>query len=218
MPRFLDNKVRGTDSKGMIKAVSDSCSPGISRVSDCHERPRSAEEVVNDADCVAQKKSLIAKAAREKAMTKAEVASKAVELANGALDLVFGGREGEQDEKSSDDCEMVDGFDKKLALRLHRAMNSSPRISKGLHLFSKTYTKSSVVLKLNDDSSQELMETSSIKSMNVGSEGNSVNVDSQSCDKKYVVVCGLAADNGSRHPECDRFSRKYSRRASSKNS
>lgn len=71
------------------------------------------EDVVKDVNCVVQKKFEAAVKAREMAVKKADVAKRAVELANNAL--------GEFD-------------DAELAFRLHRAMNSSPRISRNRFL------------------------------------------------------------------------------------
>ncbi|XWS68336.1 hypothetical protein CRYUN_Cryun04dG0081600 [Craigia yunnanensis] len=67
------------------------------------------EDVVKDVNCAMGKKVEAAVKAREKAVKKAVVAKGAVELANNAFE----------------EC-----GDAELAFRLHRAMNSSPRISK----------------------------------------------------------------------------------------
>ena len=67
------------------------------------------EDVVKDANCAMEKKVAVAVKSREVAVKKAGVANRAVELANNALE----------------ECD-----DAELAFRLHRAMNSSPRISK----------------------------------------------------------------------------------------
>ncbi|OMO99105.1 hypothetical protein CCACVL1_03928, partial [Corchorus capsularis] len=67
------------------------------------------EDVVKDANCAMEKKVEVAVKARETAVKKAVVAKRAVELARDALE----------------ECD-----DAELAFRLHRAMNSSPRILK----------------------------------------------------------------------------------------
>ncbi|XP_022763772.1 uncharacterized protein LOC111309138 [Durio zibethinus] len=74
------------------------------------------EDVVKDANCSMEKKVEATVKAREMAVKKAVVAKQAVELASNALE----------------ECD-----DAELAFRLHRAMNSSPRISKNRNLCDK---------------------------------------------------------------------------------
>lgn len=76
------------------------------------------EDVVKDANCAMEKKVEAAVKARETAVKKAVVAKRAVELASNALE----------------ECD-----DAELAFRLHRAMNSSPRISKNRILCEKNW-------------------------------------------------------------------------------
>lgn len=73
------------------------------------------EDCVRDAECVAGKKFEVSVKAKEDAMRKRDVAKKAVEFANGVVEGV----------KERDGLE-----DGELALQLHRAMNSSPRIAR----------------------------------------------------------------------------------------
>lgn len=99
---------------------------------------------MNDAKKVMENKTRDAVRAKEMALRKAVVARTAAELANGFLGLVA----------VKDDCEFsVSGsssgsettaatnttdVDEQLAFRLHRAMNSSPRISRNLCLVNST--------------------------------------------------------------------------------
>lgn len=73
------------------------------------------EDCVREAECVAGEKYEVLAKAKEDASRKAVVAKKAVAFANGVLDAMNKG----------------DGLeDEELALQLHRAMNSSPRIAR----------------------------------------------------------------------------------------
>lgn len=85
---------------------------------------KSLKDVAEDANCVAEKKIEAAARAREEALRKAVVARRAVELATNALDFVARRNESGEKEGVVNDAEM--------ALRLHRAMNSSPRTSRNL--------------------------------------------------------------------------------------
>ncbi|WOH04957.1 hypothetical protein DCAR_0624369 [Daucus carota subsp. sativus] len=73
------------------------------------------EDSVREAECVAGRKFQVLVKAKEDAMRKRDVAKKAVDFASGVLDCV----------KERDGLE-----DGELALQLHRAMNSSPRIAR----------------------------------------------------------------------------------------
>lgn len=84
---------------------------------------KSLQDAANDASSVAKNKIEVAVKAREEAVRKALVARKAVELANGALDFVAS----DANNKEEEDGVFID--DVELAFRLHRVMNSSPRIS-----------------------------------------------------------------------------------------
>ncbi|KAF7127556.1 hypothetical protein RHSIM_Rhsim11G0133400 [Rhododendron simsii] len=105
------------------------------------ENPRKSgglEVVVNDAKRAVERKARVAVKAKEKALRTAVVASRAAKLANGFLDLVA--------RKDGSECSVsvsssgsettaattTTGVDAELAFRLHRAMNSSPRISRNL--------------------------------------------------------------------------------------
>lgn len=79
---------------------------------------KSLKDVAEDANCVAEKKIEAAAMARQEALRKAVVARRAVELATNALDFVARRNE------------VVD--DAEMAIRLHRAMNSSTRTSRNL--------------------------------------------------------------------------------------
>ncbi|KAM4088248.1 hypothetical protein ACB094_07G056600 [Castanea mollissima] len=84
---------------------------------------KSLQDAANDASSVAKNKTEVAVKAREEAVRKALLARKAVEFANGALDLVAS----DANNKEEEDGVFID--DVELAFRLHRVMNSSPRIS-----------------------------------------------------------------------------------------
>lgn len=117
------------DSVKSSKIASESCLMAKSRVSDAME----------DAKVAAEKKIEEAAKAREKALKKAVVAKRAVELAYNAVNLV------NRDETASkefllDTTAVVD--DAQVAFRLHRAMNSSPRIFKNLSSTNLSLTSS----------------------------------------------------------------------------
>ncbi|KAK9287130.1 hypothetical protein L1049_015541 [Liquidambar formosana] len=99
----------------------------------CEDGGDSLEDVVKDANCGLEKKVAVAARAREEAVRKAVVAKRAVELANCALDLVA-----KRDENgvNGNAPRVVD--DAELAFQLHRAMNSSRRISKNLCLLNSS--------------------------------------------------------------------------------
>ncbi|KAL7235878.1 hypothetical protein ACSBR1_019208 [Camellia fascicularis] len=90
---------------------------------------KSLEDVVIDAKSVVKKKTVVVAKAKENALRKAMVARKAVELANSALELVA---------KKDDNGATVVVDDTELAFQLHRAMNSSPRISKNFCLLNSS--------------------------------------------------------------------------------
>ncbi|XP_010245289.1 PREDICTED: uncharacterized protein LOC104588865 [Nelumbo nucifera] len=135
VPRSLSNSngtCRSGNPTGDSKVVSDACSMGSSRVSAVRVCSKSLEDVVNEANSVVDKKIAAAVVAREKALKKAVVARRAAELAKDALDLamvVAGQEDGVKDSPVS--CASVVD-DAELAFQLHRAINSSPRISKNL--------------------------------------------------------------------------------------
>ncbi|XP_071935792.1 uncharacterized protein [Coffea arabica] len=133
VPELLKNSVRVRKKKN---ENGDSGSSGRAQNAD-----RSLEETVKDAHCSVEKKVALAVKAKEKALRKAVVAKNAVELASNALDLAVKkdgigktiseglmGNASHEGSGVSDVTRVVD--DAELAFRLHRAMNSSPRISK----------------------------------------------------------------------------------------
>ncbi|XP_068662298.1 uncharacterized protein [Aristolochia californica] len=89
----------------------------------------SLEDVVKDAELSAKKAALAAEKAKNKALRKAFVAKCAAEAAQGALDIAKVVSSGEKTANGSN-CRPPMVHDKELALRLHRAINSSPRIFK----------------------------------------------------------------------------------------
>ncbi|CAL5379659.1 unnamed protein product [Camellia sinensis] len=91
---------------------------------------KSLEDVVIDAKSVVKKKTAVVAKAKENALRKAMVARKVVELANSALELVA---------KKDDNGATVVVDDAELAFQLHRAMNSSPRISKNFCLLNSSH-------------------------------------------------------------------------------
>ncbi|XP_043720708.1 uncharacterized protein LOC122668175 [Telopea speciosissima] len=117
---------------GDSKILSDACSVENSRVSAPEACSKLLEDVVKDANSAAEKKIAAATLAREKAFTKAVAARRAAALARSALSLaVVAAREENREKDSSASCASIID-DAELALRLHRAINSSPRIAKNL--------------------------------------------------------------------------------------
>uniref|UniRef100_A0A5B7B6X7 Uncharacterized protein n=1 Tax=Davidia involucrata TaxID=16924 RepID=A0A5B7B6X7_DAVIN len=133
VPKLLANSNKVCKRRRNKQVVSKPCLAGDSRVPVNGGGHKSLEDVVKDANCVVEEK--IAVMANENALRKAVVVKRAVELTNGALDLVA--KKGEKGVKNncsvssssaSSTTTVVD--DAELAFQLHRAMNSSPRISK----------------------------------------------------------------------------------------
>lgn len=133
VPELLKNSIRVRKKKN---ENGDSGSSGRAQNDD-----RSLEEMVKDARCSVERKVAAAVKAKEKALKKAVIAKNAVELASNALDLavekdgngktISEGLARNASHKGNgvtDVTRVVD--DAELAFRLHRAMNSSPRISK----------------------------------------------------------------------------------------
>lgn len=99
---------------------------------------KSLEEVVNNANTKGENKIAVAVRAKERALRKAVLAKNAALFANNALDLVakeYGSKKDEglvesvnNDSNVKEVTKFVD--DAELAFQLHRAMNSSPRISR----------------------------------------------------------------------------------------
>jgi len=103
---------------------------GVSKRNDTGVLGRSLEDVVKDAACTVQEKVESAVRARELAVRKALEARKAADVARKALDLVANNEGGKENNDNVDDIE--------LAFQLHRAMNSSPRISSNLCLVNSS--------------------------------------------------------------------------------
>ncbi|KAM7482244.1 hypothetical protein LguiB_006827 [Lonicera macranthoides] len=112
VPKLLvkSTRVYSRRRRKSIHSVDDS------RVSVNSNSPKLAQDAVKDAKVVLEKKVLVGARAKENVLRKAVVAKSAVESSNDAVQLV--------DKKDSSDAE--------LAFRLHRAMNSSPRISRNV--------------------------------------------------------------------------------------
>ncbi|KAG2705195.1 hypothetical protein I3843_05G038000 [Carya illinoinensis] len=110
---FGGRKIRRRDKSG-----------GKARDSRILDGAKSLKDVAENANCVAKKKIEEAAKARVEAVRKAVVARRAVELATNALDFVASRDENGEKVQTVDDAE--------LAFQLHRAMNSSPRISRNL--------------------------------------------------------------------------------------
>lgn len=132
-------------------AISKQISSRKRKISKSDEIPsKSLEDVVKEANCGVETKAAVAARAREKAVMKAVVARQAMELANSALDLVA-----KRDDNNT--AVPVDVDDAELAFRLHRAMNSSPRISKN----SCSVNLACLDLPTTEDSGTTLLVTTS---------------------------------------------------------
>lgn len=93
------------------------------------KKKKSFEDVVKDANCVAQKKVEAAARARELAVRKAWAARRAAELARNALNLVANADDNALESNADDEF----GVDEtEFGFQLHPAMNSLSRISKNL--------------------------------------------------------------------------------------
>ncbi|XP_077248640.1 uncharacterized protein LOC143888182 [Tasmannia lanceolata] len=123
-------KSRVNSNRSSIR-LSSSCSKKYSRVSRLKNCSHSLEDVVKDANLTATKAIVVASRAKEKARRKAFMARRAAELAKDALDLARAVAKEGQGRNSQLGCDL-DIDDNELAFRLHRAMNSSPRIYKNL--------------------------------------------------------------------------------------
>ncbi|XP_042492684.1 uncharacterized protein LOC122072178 [Macadamia integrifolia] len=138
VPKSLANSngaCRSRNPRGDSKIMSDACSVGDS----CS---KSLEDAVKDANLAAEKKIASATLARQKAFTKAVAARRAAELARNALNLaVVAARDENRENDSPASCALIVD-DAELALRLHRAINSSPRIAKDLCSLNSDYLRS----------------------------------------------------------------------------
>ncbi|KNA25832.1 hypothetical protein SOVF_002630 [Spinacia oleracea] len=128
IPKLIENdykaRVIGSRNKSKLVKTGDDLtnSLGSSGVCDSQGMGR-GEDVLNDAHVEAHRKIMAAREAKEKAFNKAVVAKKAMVLASKAVGLVAIDKDGNQQGSVVDE-------DAQLAFRLHRAMNSSPRISR----------------------------------------------------------------------------------------
>ncbi|KAA8545560.1 hypothetical protein F0562_020344 [Nyssa sinensis] len=138
VPKLLanSNKVK-VHKRRRNKVVSEPCLVGDSKVQVNGGGHKSPEDMVKDANCVVVEKMVVT--AKENMLRKAVVVKRAVESANAALDLAA--KKGDSGVKnrsfvsssSASSTTVVDDTvvdDAELAIQLHRAMNSSPRISK----------------------------------------------------------------------------------------
>ncbi|XAR49418.1 hypothetical protein NMG60_11032622, partial [Bertholletia excelsa] len=141
MPKLMINSYKARNRRNK-KNASKQCVEADARVSGSSAKPKSLEDVVNDAKNAVEKKISVATKAKKNALRKAVVARRAMELANGALEMIAKKDEnGTKNEllsviSASDATAMVD--DAELAFRLHRVMNSSPRISKNSSLVNSS--------------------------------------------------------------------------------
>ncbi|KAJ4965149.1 hypothetical protein NE237_016998 [Protea cynaroides] len=136
-----------------IKILSDACSVGISRVSATGACSKTLEDAVKDANLVADKKLAAATLAREMAFTKAVAARRAAYLARNALSLaVVAATDKNRVKDSTASCAPIID-DAVLALRLHRAINSSPRIAKNFCSLNSVCLDSPKTWHCNDNSS-----------------------------------------------------------------
>ncbi|KAJ7968132.1 NADPH-dependent 7-cyano-7-deazaguanine reductase [Quillaja saponaria] len=151
VPKSVEISRRLMRSKKIRKKSKASLETENSKVSNGGNSLNSLEAVVKDANCQANRKIEAASRAREEATTKAAVARRAVELANNALNLVP-----KRDEDSvkkyneMDACKFID--DAELAFQLHRAINSSPRISKTRRLLNTSHIDIPKILGSNTES------------------------------------------------------------------
>ncbi|GFY89178.1 hypothetical protein Acr_06g0011180 [Actinidia rufa] len=130
VPKSLENSVRVRKRNRNRARVSGS---------------KSMEDIASDAKRAVEKKAADATKAKENALIKAVVARRALEFSNGSLELVAKKDDsGEKNECSVTSCSSAsDGTDstvadEELAFQLHRAMNSSPRISRKLCLVNSS--------------------------------------------------------------------------------
>ncbi|CAI9103954.1 OLC1v1002550C1 [Oldenlandia corymbosa var. corymbosa] len=134
LPELLKSSIRVSRKYKNDNGVAVNCDIG----------EKSFEEMMKEANYDVKDKIAFAEKAKEKALRKAVAAQNAVKLANGALHLA--------DRKDlCDSANEGDGAndDTGLAFQLHRAMNSSPRISKNTrsvnrsrsHLYQKGGSK-----------------------------------------------------------------------------
>ncbi|XP_074307938.1 uncharacterized protein LOC141642870 [Silene latifolia] len=128
IPNLLENEysrsraVRiGTSKKQAEKNGVESTSLASSDLCNLQKKEKVLENVVNEANADAERKIVIAIEAKEKVLTKVMAAKKAMDIASGSLGIV-----------EIDQGGLVVDEDAQLAIRLHREMNSSPRISRNL--------------------------------------------------------------------------------------
>ena len=117
-PIALSRSRSRSQSQNNFKGSSDESSRVLPELNSV----KSLQDAANDASSVAKNKIEAAVKAREEAVRKALMARKAVELAKTAVDMVASDANNKEE-----DGVLID--DVELAFRLHRVMNSSPRIS-----------------------------------------------------------------------------------------
>ncbi|KAF9601252.1 hypothetical protein IFM89_018362 [Coptis chinensis] len=131
IPRTLKKVVRkrkrSSSSSSSSNVDWDSSSLDMPRV-ETEGNPKSIEDKVKDAKSNAEMKVANAAKVREEALKKAAMARKAAQKAANALDVAVAANGEVQGDGSC--CPVVD--DAELALRLHRAINSSPRIFRNM--------------------------------------------------------------------------------------
>ncbi|KAL6964326.1 hypothetical protein U1Q18_035382 [Sarracenia purpurea var. burkii] len=195
VPKSLANSIKVYKRRRNKKSALGPALAGDSMVSVNYSSPMLLENVVNDAERVAndaeravERKTVFAAKAKENALRKALVAKRAVELANVALGLVTK----KEENGARNDCSVTSSsasdatastvVDAELAFQLHRAINSSPRISKSLCLISL----SSLPVPMTEDcsgnssvrsSGSKECPNSSVSGKIVESSNNEVNAD-----------------------------------------
>lgn len=134
--RVSGNGVKSTIGNGIYKNMVNKNGYDLKMGSECECRGSVSGEKIE-----AERTDVVATKAKEKAMRKVVLAERALEFANGALAVAKKKGESEKnecsvacDDSGADDGGCVVFDDAKLAIRLHRAMNSSPRISRRFSL------------------------------------------------------------------------------------
>lgn len=192
IPKFLGNDykarvLRSRTKSKVVKFGGDlTNSLGSFGVCDSHDKGKGENEL-NDVHVVAKKKIAAALEAKEKACNKALVAKKAAVLTSKTVGLVSVDKDG------SDQRGSVVDHDALLAIRLHRAMNSSPRISRNSCLLNTHCVDVPEVNGCSDClGSRAVVETScSSKPTNDGDdEQNGLSENRQD----YVQKCGSTQD------------------------
>ncbi|KAL2941850.1 Dothistromin biosynthesis peroxidase dotB [Bienertia sinuspersici] len=188
IPKLLENDYYARVSqnrnkkKGVNVGLESMNSLGSSGVCNSQEKGKALEVGVNGAHDVAQEKVTVTLGVKEKALNKAMDAKRAVVLASSAVGLNAMDKDGDRRGSVVDD-------DAQLAIRLHRVMNSSPRISRNSCLLN-THCLDVPVMNGNVDGLefQAGGETScSSKPTNIGvNEQNGLSTTRQECEQHCV--------------------------------